>query len=149
MPCFPSIAARQKAASRLLRIGHGCRRTAFATALLTLMMTAGGCAGLPPTHDQTAAEDHDGKLAQVMRMAESVKAAGDASAAAVFYRRAHALAPEKLEPLVGLAQSAAALGANEKAAQLYRQAVAWRPTTRRCGSALVACCWLSTGRTWQ
>src|SRR5512132_2102499 len=127
MPGFPSIAARQRAASRLARIGRGCRRAASATALLTLMMTAGGCAGLPPTHDRIAAEDHDGKLAQVMRMAESVKAGGDASAAAVFYRRAHTLAPQKLEPLVGLAQSAAALGANEEAAQLYRRAVALAP----------------------
>src|SRR5512132_890621 len=84
MPGFPSIAARQRAASRLARIGRGCRRAASATALLTLMMTAGGCAGLPPIHDRIAAEDHDGKLAQVMRMAESVKAGGDASAAAVF-----------------------------------------------------------------
>jgi Flp pilus assembly protein TadD len=127
MPGCPSIAARHNAVSRLARIARGCRRAASATALLTLMMTAGGCAGLPPTHDRITAEDHDGKLAQVMRMAESVKASGDASAAAVFYRRAHTLAPDKLEPLVGLAQSAAALGANEEAAQLYRRAVALAP----------------------
>jgi Flp pilus assembly protein TadD len=96
-------------------------------ALLTLMMTAGGCAGLAPTHDPIGAENHDGNIAQVMRMAEAVKASGDMSAAAVFYRRAHTLAPQKLEPLVGLAQSAAALGANEEAAQLYRKAVALAP----------------------
>lgn len=127
MPGFSSIAARHKEASVLVRIGRGWRRARSAMALLALMMTAGGCAGLAPTHDRIAAEDHDGQLAQVMRMAESVKAGGDASAAAVFYRRAHALAPDKLEPLVGLAQSAAALGANEEAAQLYRQAVALAP----------------------
>jgi Flp pilus assembly protein TadD/LysM repeat protein len=131
MPGCPSIAARHNAVSRLARIGRGCRRAASATALLTLIMMAGGCAGLPPTHDRITAEDHDGKLAQVMRMAESVKASGDASAAAVFYRRAHTLAPQKLEPLVGLAQSAAALGANEEAAQLYRRAVALAPGDAR------------------
>jgi Flp pilus assembly protein TadD len=90
-------------------------------------MMAGGCAGVAPTHDRIAAEDHDAKVAQVMRMADSVRAGGDESAAAVFYRRAHALAPEKLEPLVGLARSAAALGANDEAAQLYRKAVALAP----------------------
>ena len=127
MPGFPSFAARQKGASGLVRIGRSWRRARSAMALLALVMTAGGCAGLAPTHDRIAAEGHDGQLAQVMRMAESVKAGGDASAAAVFYRRAHALVPDKLEPLVGLAQSAAALGANEEAAQLYRQAVALAP----------------------
>jgi Flp pilus assembly protein TadD len=126
MPGVPSITARRRAVSSLPRIGRGCRRSAFATALLTLMM-AGGCAGVAPTHDRIAAEDHDAKVAQVMRMADSVQAGGDASAAAVFYRRAHALAPEKLEPLVGLARSAAALGANEEAAQLYRKAIALAP----------------------
>jgi Flp pilus assembly protein TadD len=96
-------------------------------ALLALMMTAGGCAGLAPTGDRIAAEDHESRVAQAMRMADSVRAGGDMSAAAVFYRRAHTLAPEKLEPMIGLAQSAAALGANEEAARLYREAVAIAP----------------------
>jgi tetratricopeptide (TPR) repeat protein len=74
-----------------------------------------------------AAEDDDAKISQAMRLADFVRARGDMSAAAVFYRRAHTLAPDKLEPMIGLAQSAAAMGANKEAVQFYRKAVAIAP----------------------
>lgn len=94
--------------------------------LLALTLTS-GCAGLSHSPGQIAAEDNDAQFSQAMRMAESVRANGDMSAAAVFYRRAHSLAPDQLEPIIGLAQSAAAVGAKEQALQFYRKAVVLAP----------------------
>jgi Flp pilus assembly protein TadD len=126
MPCFPWTALRQIALSDVVRLGES-RLFPPVAALLALSIVVGGCAGLAPAPGELAGEDGEAKIAQAMRMAESVRASGDMAAAVVFYRRAHALAPEKLEPLIGLAQSAAAAGANEQAAEFYRQAVALAP----------------------
>ena len=127
MSRFPSNARWQKASGRPHR--RRLWRMSVTATLLAFTALTGGCAGLTPAPqpDEIAVEDNDAKIAQAMRMAESVKASGDMAAAAVFYRRAHALAPDKLEPLVGLAQSAAAAGANEQAAAFYRQTVALAP----------------------
>ena len=113
--------------------------------LLALTVTS-GCAGLSHSPGQIAAEDNDAQFSQAMRMAESVRASGDMSAAAVFYRRAHSLAPDQLEPIIGLAQSAAAVGAQEQALQFYRKAVCSRPTISRPGSVWGGCCWPWSGR---
>jgi Tfp pilus assembly protein PilF len=123
---FRSTAMARKAISDLLRRSRLARFSPVPV-LLALTLTGGGCAGLTPAPGEIAAEDNDAQFSQAMRMAESVRANGDMSAAAVFYRRAHSLAPDQLEPIIGLAQSAAAVGAKEQALQFYRKAVVLAP----------------------
>ena len=122
---FRSTAMARKAISDLLRRSRLARFSPVPV-LLALTLIGGGCAGLTPAPAGIAAEDNDA-FSQAMRMAESVRASGDMSAAAVFYRRAHSLAPDQLEPIIGLAQSAAAVGAKEQALQFYRKAVVLAP----------------------
>lgn len=121
-----STALTRKAFSDLLRRARLARFSPVPV-LLALTLTGGGCAGLTPSPGEIAAEDNDAQFSQAMRMAESVRTNGDMSAAAVFYRRAHSLAPDQLEPIIGLAQSAAAVGAKEQALQFYRKAVVLAP----------------------
>ena len=126
MLSFRSTAMARKAISDLLRRSRLARFSPVPV-LLALTLIGGGCAGLTPAPAEIAAEDNDAQFSQAMRMAESVRASGDMSAAAVFYRRAHSLAPDQLEPIIGLAQSAAAVGAKEQALQFYRKAVVLAP----------------------
>ncbi len=77
----------------------------------------------PPTAPAPSIE-----TAQAMRMGEALRAAGDATGAAVFFRRAHMLAPDDPAPLLGMADAAAASGRHDDAAELYRQTLALDPT---------------------
>jgi len=112
------------------RVVHGVpsvRDTLSRPAMAVLLLTLGGCAaGQVPSPDkpETASEV---AFPQAMRMAKSVRTSGDAAGAALFYRRAHMLAPEKPEPLIGLAEAAAASGAAEEAGALYHMALAIDP----------------------
>ena len=123
---FRSTALARKALSDVRSTGSTCALLAGSDAARA-DADGGGCAGLSPRPAEIAAEDNDAQFSQAMRMAESVRASGDMSAAAVFYRRAHSLAPDQLEPIIGLAQSAAAVGAKEQALQFYRKAVVLAP----------------------
>jgi Flp pilus assembly protein TadD len=87
----------------------------------------GGCAGMQAPGPQMAEAAPEVALPQAMRMAEAVRASGDITAAAVFYRRAHALAPQNPEPLIGLADAASANRSYESAVDLYRKALALAP----------------------
>jgi Flp pilus assembly protein TadD len=111
----------------LRRVARRLRTGARLAAALMPIVAVGGCAGLAPGGEGSVLEDHGVKMAQAMRMAEAVRAGGDMMAAAVFYRRAHSLAPDRPEPLIGLAQAAAAAGSNAEAAQVYRKALALAP----------------------
>jgi len=105
---------------------HGMRvRCASSPAVALLVLAVlGGCAGDGPTPAEPAPRI---EASQAMRMAEAVRAGGDDTGAAVFYGRAHALAPEEPEPLVGLAETAAARGAHDAAAGFFRKALALDP----------------------
>lgn len=95
--------------------------------LAGLVTGLGGCAGMQPPGEQMVEVAPEVALPQAMRMAEAVRASGDITAAAVFYRRAHALAPQNPEPLIGLADAAAANRSYENAVDLYRKALALAP----------------------
>ena len=103
------------------------RAAALAAALAFVPLTLGGCAGGPPSQEESQAQDKDSRYAQAMRMAASVRAGGDHTTAAMFYQRAHLLFPNRADPLVGLAEVASAVGAREEAFGYYRQAVALDP----------------------
>ncbi len=82
-----------------------------------------GCSGTVPTAQEMAAEDKESQVAQLIRIADSTREAGDLASAAGLYRRAHELAPEKREALVRLGDTLLVLGAFPEAAQAYAKAV--------------------------
>jgi Flp pilus assembly protein TadD len=100
-----------------------CRSVARAAVLLAPLILIGGCAGTVPSSHITATSE-EGRFAQVMRIADATRAGGDPGAAAALYQRAHALAPNRMEPLIALGETAAAIGAKEEAVRAFRAAVA-------------------------
>jgi|GEM_PF-848751 Flp pilus assembly protein TadD len=110
--------------------GSSTRRAAALAAVLTVSALAlNACAGLAPTKEEIEVEDRDSKFAQAMRMASQVRAGGDVSAAALFYRRANVLKPDEASALLGLADTSMAIGAYDEAAGYYRAAIAIDPET--------------------
>lgn len=103
------------------------RAAALAATLAFAPLVLAGCAGTAPSRDEIEVGDKESRYAQALRMAANVRAGGDQATAAMFYRRAHLLAPDRAEPLVGLAEIASAIGAREEAFGYYRQAVALDP----------------------
>lgn len=106
---------------------RGWRAAALAATLALVPLTLGACASVAPSQEDTQAADKESRYAQALRMAASVRAGGDQATAAMFYRRANLLFPNRAEPLVGLAELASEVGAREEAFGYYRQAVSLDP----------------------
>jgi Flp pilus assembly protein TadD len=125
---------------------------------LACTLLLGGCANssifgfLQPRPDEANAPHQvtslDGAIAPrgsfsaLMRIADTTRNAGDPSTSIHLYRRAHALRPERHEPLVGLGWAYAQVGAYNEAAEAYRSALARKDdigeALRGLGNALVA-----------
>jgi Flp pilus assembly protein TadD len=102
-------------------------RHKFRPALAAFLIAGlSGCAGVERPQEP-GDPPPDVALPQAIRMAEAVRTGGDITGAAVFYRRAHALAPEDPRPLIGLADAASAAGSYESAVDLYRKASVLAP----------------------
>jgi Flp pilus assembly protein TadD len=108
-------------------LSHRRYRRALLLAMLLAGSSLSGCAGLAPTPDEIASDDRDSKLAQALRMAETVRRNGDIAAPGAFFQRAHTLAPDRVEPLLGMAAAAAHTGQLEQAATAYEMALALQP----------------------
>ncbi len=117
---------------------RGAGRVCARTAPVALLVLLGGCASghvapalpsaLPsPVPSAASAPAPRIEAAQAMRMGESLRTAGDPTGAAVFFRRAHTLAPDDPAPLLGMADAAAATGRHDEAADLFRQTLALDP----------------------
>ena len=91
--------------------------------LMSPMLGLTACSGTVPTAREMAAEDKESQVAQLIRIADSTREAGDLASATGLYRRAHELAPEKRDPLIRLGDTLLVLGAFPEAAQAYAKAV--------------------------
>jgi Flp pilus assembly protein TadD len=108
--------------------GRSSRMAVFCRlAPASLLLAVAGCAGLAPTADEIDAEDRSSKYSQTMRLADTVHRSGDPTSAAIFFGRAHALAPDRPEALAGFAETAAAAGAYNEAAEAYRRLIQKTP----------------------
>jgi Flp pilus assembly protein TadD len=104
-----------------------CLEATTKVAIVLTVSLLGACAGIATPWQDTVETSPDVQWPQAMRLAEAVRAGGDATGAAVFYRRAHSLAPDRPEPLIGLAEAASAAGSLENAVALYRKAISFAP----------------------
>lgn len=118
------------------------RRAFFVMIMVLALPVLSGCAGTVQTPEERAEDDHQSRLAQLMRIAETTRAGGDLAAAASLYHRAHVLAPDNPAPLVAFGETAAAMGEVNRAAKAYRSAVSLNPENQRArfgyGKALIA-----------
>lgn len=106
------------------------RRSRMLALALALPVVAGGCSTLG-AGKQAAVPSAAGPVAaasarsdNLMRIARSTEAAGDAATAAGLYQRAHQMDPAQPEPLIALAGALRGQGMNIEAAEAYRGALA-------------------------
>ena len=111
------------------RPGRFAFRPVVAAGSLLLAGLAAGCSGLPETEPEMQVSEARSKAAQALRMADTVRQAGDLSTAMLFFKRAQTLDPDSPEPLIGLAQTASQLGVRDEAIEAYGKALALRPAT--------------------
>ena len=99
-------------------------------------IVAGGCSynATIDAFDTAAlveAEGKDDSLGAMMRVAETARQSGNFAAAANLYRRAHAAAPGRIEPLLHLGSVLVDMGIANDATQAYRAALALNPQDTR------------------
>lgn len=88
----------------------------------TLACSTAACAVDPVTNAINGGSGrHTGNA--LLHVADASAAAGDYAAAAGYYRRAHALEPRSLAPLLGLGRSLTKLGDNERASEAFEVAL--------------------------
>ena len=113
--------------------------------LLALTLTS-GCAGLSHSPGQIAAEDNDAQFSQAMRMAESVRANGDMSAAAVFFAALTPLRRTSSNRSSGSPSRPRRSAPKSKRYNSIARRSCSRPTISRPGSVWGGCCWPWSGR---
>lgn len=125
---------------------QSARRTAHVAGLMIAAGTLLGACAM--TEDPLQASGRMGIIpdannyASVMRVADAMRAGGDFTSAVTLYRRANALAPIEVEPLIKLGATLADLRALNEAMSAYRAALTLDPKNteamRGLGNALLA-----------
>ncbi len=90
---------------------------------VSLLTGIAACSGMVPTDQEITADNKRSQVAQLVRIGDSTRDAGDLVSAAGLYRRAHELAPEQRAPLVRLGDTLMATAAYPEAVRAYAKAV--------------------------
>lgn len=102
-------------------------RSVFVSPLLLSLLLVTGCSGMVPTMPEIKKDNADSRSAQMLRIANTTRQGGDLASALSLYRRAHAMAPEDLAPLIAIGEVAYGLGEYEQSANAYDQAASRAP----------------------
>lgn len=111
-----------------IRIPQVRQRVAWvATLAVVAVLQLAGCAGHSTQPQANSPTDPVSSYDRSVRIAEKARQNGNFAMAASMFQRAHALSPDKAEPIVALAEMAAASGDLERASALFAEAVRQAP----------------------
>jgi Flp pilus assembly protein TadD len=81
------------------------------------------CSGQVPSFEEIKQDNTESRAGQLLRIADSTRQGGDLGSALALYRRAHAMAPDEMKPLIAIGETAFALQEFEQAANAYTKAL--------------------------